>query len=139
MKDFIMFSKMVFSMIGAFIGSLFGEVDGLLYALLFFIFIDYLSGIFAAVVERNLSSSIGFQGIFKKISLLFLVAVANLIDTRILKQGGAIRTMVVFFYLSNEGLSILENTIRIGLPVPKKLQVILKQLNQEEDKDGDKK
>lgn len=68
-----------------------------------------------------------------------MIAVANLIDTRILKQGGAIRTMVVFFYLSNEGLSILENTIRIGLPVPKKLQVILKQLNQEEDKDGDKK
>lgn len=134
-----MFNKIIFSVIGAFIGSLFGEVDGLLYALLFFIFIDYLSGIFAAVVERNLSSSIGFRGIFKKISLLFLVAVANLIDTRILKQGGAIRTMVVFFYLSNEGLSILENTIRIGLPVPKKLQVILKQLNQEEDKDGDKK
>lgn len=139
MKDFIMFNNIIFSVIGAFIGSFFGEVDGLLYALLFFIFIDYLSGIFAAVVERNLSSSIGFRGIFKKISLLFLIAVANLIDTRILKQGGAIRTMVVFFYLSNEGLSILENTIRIGLPVPKKLQVILKQLNQEEDKDGDKK
>lgn len=134
-----MFNNIIFSVIGAFIGSFFGEVDGLLYALLFFIFIDYLSGIFAAVVERNLSSSIGFRGIFKKISLLFLIAVANLIDTRILKQGGAIRTMVVFFYLSNEGLSILENTIRIGLPVPKKLQVILKQLNQEEDKDGDKK
>ncbi|HEM5236738.1 TPA: phage holin family protein [Streptococcus suis] len=130
MKELLTLNKILFSMIGGLIGSLFGELDGILYALLVFIIIDYLTGIFAAVVEKQLSSSIGFRGIFKKIAILFLVSLGHLIDTAIIKQGGTIRTMVVFFYLSNEGLSILENTVRIGLPIPEKLQAILKQINE---------
>ena len=130
MKELLTLNKILFSMIGGVIGSLFGELDGILYALLVFIIIDYLTGIFAAVVEKQLSSSIGFRGIFKKIAILFLVSIGHLIDTAIIKQGGTIRTMVIFFYLSNEGLSILENTVRIGLPIPEKLQAILKQINE---------
>ncbi|HEM3642070.1 TPA: phage holin family protein [Streptococcus suis] len=130
MKELLTLNKILFSMIGGLIGSLFGELDGILYALLVFIIIDYLTGIFAAVVEKQLSSSIGFRGIFKKIAILFLVSIGHLIDTVIIKQGGTIRTMVIFFYLSNEGLSILENTVRIGLPIPEKLQAILKQINE---------
>lgn len=130
MKELLTLNKILFSMIGGLIGSLFGELDGILYALLVFIIIDYLTGIFAAVVEEQLSSSIGFRGIFKKIAILFLVSLGHLIDTAIIKQGGTIRTMVIFFYLSNEGLSILENTVRIGLPIPEKLQAILKQINE---------
>ncbi|HFI0027038.1 TPA: holin family protein [Streptococcus suis] len=130
MKELLTLNKILFSMIGGLIGSLFGELDGILYALLVFIIIDYLTGIFAAVVEKQLSSSIGFRGIFKKIAILFLVSLGHLIDTTIIKQGGTIRTMVIFFYLSNEGLSILENTVRIGLPIPEKLQAILKQINE---------
>ncbi|HEM5202278.1 phage holin family protein [Streptococcus suis] len=130
MKELLTLNKILFSMIGGLIGSLFGELDGILYALLVFIIIDYLTGIFAAVVEKQLSSSIGFRGIFKKIAILFLVSLGHMIDTAIIKQGGTIRTMVIFFYLSNEGLSILENTIRIGLPIPEKLQAILKQINE---------
>lgn len=130
MKELFTLNKILFSMIGGLIGSLFGELDGILYALLVFIIIDYLTGIFAAVVEKQLSSSIGFRGIFKKIAILFLVSLGHLIDTAIIKQGGTIRTMVIFFYLSNEGLSILENTVRIGLPIPEKLQAILKQINE---------
>ncbi|HFI0441715.1 TPA: holin family protein [Streptococcus suis] len=130
MKEMLTLNKILFSMIGGLIGSLFGELDGILYALLVFIIIDYLTGIFAAVVEKQLSSSIGFRGIFKKIAILFLVSLGHLIDTAIIKQGGTIRTMVIFFYLSNEGLSILENTVRIGLPIPEKLQAILKQINE---------
>lgn len=130
MKGLLTLNKILFSMIGGLIGSLFGELDGILYALLVFIIIDYLTGIFAAVVEKQLSSSIGFRGIFKKIAILFLVSLGHLIDTAIIKQGGTIRTMVIFFYLSNEGLSILENTVRIGLPIPEKLQAILKQINE---------
>lgn len=126
MKELLTLNKILFSMIGGLIGSLFGELDGILYALLVFIIIDYLTGIFAAVVEKQLSSSIGFRGIFKKIAILFLVSLGHMIDTAIIKQGGTIRTMVIFFYLSNEGLSILENTVRIGLPIPEKLQAILK-------------
>lgn len=130
MKELLTLNKILFSMIGGLIGSLFGELDGILYALLVFIIIDYLTGIFAAVVEKQMSSSIGFRGIFKKIAILFLVSLGHLIDTAIIKQGGTIRTMVIFFYLSNEGLSILENTVRIGLPIPEKLQAILKQINE---------
>ncbi|HEL1545653.1 phage holin family protein [Streptococcus orisratti] len=130
MKELLTLNKILFSMIGGLIGSLFGELDGILYALLVFIIIDYLTGIFAAIVEKQLSSSIGFRGIFKKIAILFLVSLGHLIDTAIIKQGGTIRTMVIFFYLSNEGLSILENTVRIGLPIPEKLQAILKQINE---------
>lgn len=130
MKELLTLNKILFSMIGGLIGSLFGELDGILYGLLVFIIIDYLTGIFAAVVEKQLSSSIGFRGIFKKIAILFLVSIGHLIDTAIIKQGGTIRTMVIFFYLSNEGLSILENTVRIGLPIPEKLQAILKQINE---------
>ncbi|HEM3446203.1 TPA: phage holin family protein [Streptococcus suis] len=130
MKELLTLNKILFSMIGGLIGSLFGELDGILYALLVFIIIDYLTGIFAAVVEKQLSSSIGFRGIFKKIAILFLVSLGHMIDTSIIKQGGTIRTMVIFFYLSNEGLSILENTVRIGLPIPEKLQAILKQINE---------
>ncbi|MBS8082462.1 phage holin family protein [Streptococcus suis] len=130
MKELLTLNKILFSMIGGLIGSLFGELDGILYALLVFIIIDYLTGIFAAVIEKQLSSSIGFRGIFKKIAILFLVSLGHLIDTAIIKQGGTIRTMVIFFYLSNEGLSILENTVRIGLPIPEKLQAILKQINE---------
>ncbi|MDW8706126.1 phage holin family protein [Streptococcus suis] len=130
MKELLTLNKILFSMIGGLIGSLFGELDGILYALLVFIIIDYLTGIFAAVVEKQLSSSIGFRGIFKKIAILFLVSLGHMIDTAIIKQGGTIRTMVIFFYLSNEGLSILENAVRIGLPIPEKLQAILKQINE---------
>ncbi|HFU4472817.1 TPA: holin family protein [Streptococcus suis] len=130
MKELLTLNKILFSMIGGLIGSLFGELDGILYALLVFVIIDYLTGIFAAVVEKQLSSSIDFRGIFKKIAILFLVSLGHLIDTAIIKQGGTIRTMVIFFYLSNEGLSILENTVRIGLPIPEKLQAILKQINE---------
>lgn len=132
MKDLLTLNKLLFSMIGGLIGTHFGEVDGALYALFIFLLIDYVTGVFAAIIERNLASHIGFKGIFKKIVILFLVAMGHLIDSSILKQGGTVRTMVIFFYLSNEGLSILENAVRIGLPIPKKLQEILKQFNEKE-------
>ncbi|HFE2148713.1 TPA: holin family protein [Streptococcus agalactiae] len=126
MKELLATNKVLFSAIGGLIGSIFGEVDGFLFALMVFISIDYITGLMAAAVEKRLASNIGFKGIFKKIAILFLVSVGHLIDTEIIKQGGAIRTMVIFFYLSNEGLSILENAVRIGLPIPEKLQALLK-------------
>lgn len=132
MKEFLATNKVLFSAIGGLIGSIFGEVDGFFFALMIFIAIDYITGLMAAAVEKRLASNIGFKGIFKKIAILFLVSVGHLIDTEIIKQGGAIRTMVIFFYLSNEGLSILENAVRIGLPIPEKLQALLKQFNEKE-------
>ncbi|HEN2230786.1 phage holin family protein [Streptococcus agalactiae] len=132
MKELLATNKVLFSAIGGLIGSIFGEVDGFFFALMIFIAIDYITGLMAAAVEKRLASNIGFKGIFKKIAILFLVSVGHLIDTEIIKQGGAIRTMVIFFYLSNEGLSILENAVRIGLPIPEKLQAFLKQFNEKE-------
>ncbi|HFZ9532335.1 TPA: holin family protein [Streptococcus agalactiae] len=132
MKELLATNKVLFSAIGGLIGSIFGEVDGFFFALMIFIAIDYITGLMAAAVEKRLASNIGFKGIFKKIAILFLVSVGHLIDTEIIKQGGAIRTMVIFFYLSNEGLSILENAVRIGLPIPEKQQALLKQFNEKE-------
>ena len=125
MRELVTANKVLFSTIGGLLGSIFGEVNGFLFALLVFITIDYLTGIMAAVVEKNLSSAIGFKGLFKKVVLLFLVAIGQIIDNHILKQGGIVRTTIIFFYLSNEGLSIIENASRIGLPVPEKLKMVL--------------
>lgn len=128
MRELIQINKVLFSTIGGILGAIFGDVDGMLYALLIFIVMDYLTGIMAAIIQKELSSQIGFKGIFKKVVLLFLVAIAHTIDTHVLKYGGAIRATVIFFYLSNEGLSIIENAVRIGLPIPEKLKELLARL-----------
>ncbi|HEQ8841434.1 MULTISPECIES: phage holin family protein [Streptococcus] len=130
MKELLATNKVLFSAIGGLIGSIFGEVDGFLFALMVFISIDYITGLMAAAIKKRLASNIGFKGIFKKIVLLCLVAVGQIIDEHVLKQGGMVRTAIIFYYLSNEGLSIIENAARIGLPVPEKLKDVLKQLKQ---------
>lgn len=114
------------------LGWFLGELDGFIYALLVFVVIDYLTGIMAAVVEKRLSSEQGFKGIFKKITLFTLVAIAHIIDNEILKKGGAVRMAVIFFYLANEGLSILENVTRMGVKVPPQLRSVLEKINDKE-------
>ena len=129
MKELLATNKVLFSALGGVIGSIFGEVDGFLYALLVFMTIDYLTGVMAAIVEKNLSSSLGKKGIFM---IIFFVAMAHMIDLHVVKQGGAVRTAVIFFYFSNEGLSILENATRLGLPIPTRITNVLRQLQEEE-------
>ncbi|HFI0464915.1 TPA: holin family protein [Streptococcus suis] len=131
MQELLTANKVLFSAIGGIIGSIFGELDGFLYALLVFMVIDYLTGMMAATLEKNLSSSIGKKGIFKKVMIIFLVAMAHMIDLHVVKQGGAVRTAVIFFYFSNEGLSILENATRLGLPIPARIRNVLRQLQEE--------
>jgi len=99
-----------------------------------FVVIDYITGIMVAVLEKRLSSEVGFRGIFKKVLIFSLVAVGHIIDSKLIQNGSAIRTAVIFFYLSNEGISILENTAKIGLPIPEKLRAVLEQLNKEDSK-----
>ena len=109
--------------------------DGVLYALLAFVGIDYVTGIMCAVLDKKLSSEVGFRGIFKKVLIFSLVAIGHIIDKSVIGDGSVIRTAVIFFYLSNEGISILENAAHIGLPIPQKLKDILEQLhNRTEDK-----
>lgn len=138
MRDFITKFQIIFTTIGAFLGWFLGSFDGFLYTLIAFIVVDYITGVFCAIVDKRLSSEIGFRGIFKKVLILALVGVAHTLDTRILVLVGdnfsILRTMVIFFYLSNEGISILENASHLGLPIPEKLKTILKQL-QSKNKD----
>ena len=121
--------QLVFSGVGAYLGYFLGGWDGFLYALVAFVAVDYLTGVMVAILDRKLSSDIGFRGIFKKVMIFALVAVAHTIDSQILGDGSAIRTAVIFFYISNEGISILENAAIIGLPIPQKLQDVLAQLS----------
>lgn len=123
--------ELAFAAFGGFLGWFFGGFDGFLYALIVFVIMDYFTGVLAAGVRKELSSEVGFKGIAKKVVIFVLVGIANIIDTQIIQNGSAIRTAVVFFYLSNEGLSILENSAVIGLPIPEKLREMLKQLADE--------
>lgn len=132
MKDIINTIQIVIAAVGGYVGYFLGGWDGFLYALVAFVVIDYLTGIMVAILEKRLSSEVGFRGIFKKVMIFSLVAIAHIIDSQIIQTGSAIRTAVIFFYLSNEGISIIENTAKIGLPVPEKLTEVLEQLNKED-------
>ncbi|MFZ3591595.1 phage holin family protein [Bacillus sp. DJP31] len=129
MRELWIYAQTVIVAMGGWLGWFLGGLDGFLYALITFVIIDYITGIMVAIVKRELSSEIGARGIFKKILIFIMVGIAHIIDTRIIGDGSAIRTAVIFFYLSNEGISIIENSSRIGLPVPQKLKDVLAQLN----------
>ena len=133
MKNVIHTLQLIFTAIGGYIGWVLGGFDGLLYALVAFVIIDYITGVMVAVLEKKLSSSIGFKGIFKKVLIFTFVGIGHIVDIYILQNGSAIRTAVIFFYLSNEGLSIVENAAKIGLPVPENLKKVFTELNKEDD------
>ena len=133
-----------FGTIGGFLGwflgaeSLCGNLDGFLYALIIFVMCDYITGIMRAIIDKKLSSTIGFKGIFRKVLIFALVGIANILDVYILGQGEVLRTAVIFFYLSNEGISLLENAGYLGLPIPEKLKDILIQLHNKDVKKDEK-
>ena len=139
MKEIWNWVQMVVTAIGGFLGYFLGGMDSFLYALIAFVVIDYITGLMVAAIQKKVSSEVGFKGICKKMLIFILVGVANIVDKQIIGNGSAIRTAVIFFYLSNEGISILENTALIGLPVPQKLRDVLEQLKGPVDKeDNDK-
>lgn len=117
-----------FAVLGGIAGEFLGDFDSMLYALVIFVVADYITGVLAAAAMHNLSSKIGFRGICKKVCIFALVGVANVLDVHILGTHCVLRSAVIFFYISNEGFSILENAATMGLPVPQKLQDIMKQL-----------
>ena len=132
MKEVWNWIQLIFAAVGGWLGWVLGGLDGFLYALIAFVVIDYITGFMCAVVDKKLSSEVGFRGIFKKILIFAMVAVGHILDTHILGtagDGSAIRTAVIFFYLANEGVSLLENAARLGLPIPDKLKEILAQLH----------
>ena len=122
--------------IGGWIGWFLGGVDGMLIALIVLMALDYISGVMCAIVDKKLSSAIGFKGICKKVLILMLVGVANILDVNVVGTGAVLRGAVICFYLSNEGLSLLENAAYLGLPVPEKLKEVLSQLHHRDEKES---
>ena len=130
MKEFWNGIQFVFTMVGGWLGYFLGGCDGVLIALVVFVVMDYLSGVMCAVADKTLSSEVGFKGICRKIVIFILVGIANILDVQVIGSGSVLRTAVIFFYLSNEGVSLLENAAHLGLPVPAKLKVVLAQLHE---------
>jgi len=128
----------IYDFLGRLLGWYVGGTDGFVYALIIFIAVDYITGVLCAVVEKNLSSKIGARGIVKKIMIMLLVGVAHLLDIHLFNQGTVLRTVVISFYMANEGLSILENAISIGLPVPQKLKDVLASVREKNNKKEEK-
>lgn len=144
MKEFWNMIQAVFAVLGGWVGYFVGGCDGLLYALLAFVVIDYITGVMCAIADRKLSSEVGFKGIAKKVLIFMMVGIANVLDVQIIGNGSVLRTAVIFFYLSNEGVSLLENAGHLGLPIPSRLKAVLEQLHdraedddQEKGKDGE--
>lgn len=117
MRQAVTTMQYVFAGIGGFMGWFLGGLDGFLYALLMFVVIDYATGLMAAFVQKKVSSEVGFKGICKKVAIFCLVGIGHVLDTQVIQNGSVLRTAVIFFYLSNEGISIIENVALIGLPV----------------------
>lgn len=135
MKEFWNTVQMVFAAIGGWLGYFLGGCDGLLYALIAFVVIDYITGVMCAVADKKLSSEVGFKGICRKVLIFLLVGIANVLDVQVIGSGSALRTAVIFFYISNEGVSLLENATHLGLPVPERIKTVLEQLHDRAEKE----
>ena len=135
MRDIWTWVQVAFSAIGGFMGYLLGGMDGFLYALVAFVVIDYITGLMVAAIQKKVSSEVGFKGICKKVLIFILVGVANIVDKQIIGTGSVLRTAVIFFYISNEGLSLIENAGHLGLPIPEKLKTVLEQLHDRAEKE----
>ena len=134
MKEFWNLCQFLFTAAGGWLGYFLGGCDGLLLALVLFAVADYITGIMCAVADKKLSSEVGFKGICRKVIIFMLVGVAHVIDVNVIATGSVLRTAVIFFYLSNEGVSLLENAGHLGLPIPEKLKVVLEQLHDRSEK-----
>ena len=133
MKDFWNTIQLIFAAVGGWLGYFLGGCDGLLYALIAFVAIDYITGVMCAISDKTLSSEVGFKGICRKVLIFLLVGIGNIIDVQVLGSPGVLRTAVIFFYLSNEGVSLLENAAHLGLPVPDAIKTVLEQLHDRSD------
>ena len=137
MKEFWNTIQLAFAAVGGWLGYFLGGCDGLLYALIAFVAIDYITGVMCAISDKTLSSEVGFKGICRKVLIFLLVGIGNIIDVQVIGSGSVMRTAVIFFYLSNEGISLIENAAHLGLPVPDKLKAVLEQLHDRAEKGGD--
>ena len=134
MKEFWNVIQLIFTAIGGWIGWFLGGCDGLIYALVVFVILDYITGILCAIADRKLSSEVGFKGICRKVLIFALVGLGHILDEQVIGTGSTIRTAIIFFYLSNEGVSLIENAAHLGLPIPGALKDVLEQLHNRAEK-----
>ena len=135
MKEFWNIIQFIFTAVGGWLGYFLGGCDGLLYALLVFVVLDYVTGVMCAIEDRKLSSEVGFKGICRKVLIFAMAGIGHVLDTHIIGTGSVLRTAVIFFYLANEGLSLTENAAHLGLPIPEKLKDVLEQLHDRAEKE----
>lgn len=135
MKEFWNTIQFVFAAVGGWLGYFLGGCDGLLYALIAFVVIDYITGVMCAITDRKLSSAVGFKGICRKVLIFLLVGIANVLDVQVIGTGSVLRTAIIFFYVSNEGVSLVENAAHLGLPVPERIKNVLEQLHDRAEKE----
>jgi len=135
MKEFWNTIQIAFAAIGGWLGWFLGGCDGLLYALLAFVIVDYITGVMCAVSDHTLSSAVGFKGICRKVLIFALVGIGHILDTQVIGTGSVMRTAIIFFYISNEGVSLVENAAHLGLPIPAKLKAVLEQLHDRSEKE----
>lgn len=138
MKEFWNTIQLMFTAVGGWLGWFLGGCDGLLYALIAFVVIDYITGVMCAINDQSLSSEVGFRGICRKVLIFLMVGIANILDVNVIGTGSVLRTAVIFFYISNEGVSLMENAAHLGLPVPEKIKVVLEQLHDRAEDKEDK-
>ena len=137
MREFWNTIQLIFTAVGEWLGWFLGGSDGLLFALIAFVVIDYITGVMCAISDKKLSSAVGFKGICKKVLIFALVGGGHILDAFVIGSGSVLRTAIIFFYLSNEGVSLVENCAHLGLPVPQKLKDVLEQLHNRAEKGDD--
>ena len=135
MKEFWNSIQLVFTAIGGWLGWFLGGCDGLLYALIAFVVIDYVTGVMCAINDKTLSSAVGFKGICKKVLIFLMVGIGHILDAKVIGTGSVLRTAFIFFYISDEGISLIENAAHLGLPIPEKLRDVLEQLHNRAEKE----
>jgi toxin secretion/phage lysis holin len=138
MKELWNIIQLDFAAIGGWLGWFLGGCGGLLYALIVFVALDYITGVMRAVADKSLSSEIGAKGVFKKVLIFLLVGIGHILDTQVIGSGSMLQTAVIFFYISNEGVSLVENAAHLGLPIPEELKGVLEQLHDRAEKDENK-
>ena len=135
MKEFWNTIQLMFTAVGGWLGWFLGGCDGLLYALIAFVVIDYITGVMCAINDKTLSSAVGFKGICKKVLIFLMVGIGHILDTKVIGTGSVLRTAFIFFYISDEGISLIENAAHLGLPIPQKLRDVLEQLHNRAEKE----
>ena len=136
MKEFWNICQLIFAVLGGWIGWFIGGCDGLFFTLFLFVVLDYITGVMCAIVDHRVSSEVSYKGLFRKVLIFSLVGIGHALDTQVIGNGSVLRTAVIFFYLSNEGVSITENAAHLGLPIPDKIKDVLEQLHDRSEREN---